>query len=327
MKIIIYGVGNKFQELFLYSDFGKIFYDRGIEIIGLADGNKELYGQKICVNGKTFEVCDVKKLMHIEFEQMVVSSKQFYDEIKCYLLELGFPENKIILIDCIVNEYYRDLLGVNRLNGKEGVEIGGPSDIFSAIYDVVRSCDGVNFSDKTVWWENEEAVYCYQQKKLGKVIIDDATQLQQIKNNKYDFLLSSNNLEHIANPLKALNEFRRVVKEDGLIIIVVPRKDKTFDHNREYTTFQHILEDYTLDIDETDLSHLPEIIEKHDYEMDKSCGGKENFIVRSHKNYENRCLHHHVFSQECLTEMFQYLKLVIVDQIKGANDWIIIGKK
>ncbi|MCM1261847.1 MAG: class I SAM-dependent methyltransferase [Butyrivibrio sp.] len=327
MKIIIYGVGNMFQKLFLDSDFGKRVYEKGIEVVGLTDSNKDLYGQEIFINGKSLTVCDVNKFIDVEFDQMVVSSKQFYDEIKRHLLNLGFPENKIVLVDIILHDYYKEIFGVNWLTGKKGVEIGGPSNIFSEIYEVAGSCDGVNFSDKTIWWKNEEEVYSYQKKALGKVIIDDATQLRKLENDKYDFLLSSNNLEHIANPMKALSEFRRVLKEDGLIIIVVPRKDKTFDHNREYTTFQHILEDYENDIDETDLSHLPEIIEKHDYDMDLPCGGKENFIIRSHKNYENRCLHHHVFSQECLAEMFRYLNLEIVNQIRDADDWIIIGKK
>lgn len=55
----------------------------------------------------------------------------------------------------------------------------------------------------------------------------------------------------------------------------MPLKENCFEHNREYMLFEHLLEDYTHDIKEDDLTHLMEIIEKHDYAMDVKCGGKK----------------------------------------------------
>lgn len=327
MRAIIYGAGKRFKDVFLESDFCKRVCADRMDIIGLADSNEELYGKHISVNGKSLKVCNVNTFTGMEFEQLIVSSKQYFNEIKEQLLKSGFQEDKIILMDDLFQEYYRNIFQINRLAGKSGVEIGGPSAIFSGIYEVAGSCDGVNFADKTVWWENRETAYCYQQKKLGKVIIDDAVHLETIENNTYDFLLSSNNMEHIANPLRALKEFQRVVKEGGFLYVVVPRKDRTFDHNREYTLFQHILDDYKNEKKETDLSHLPEIIEKHDYDKDRWCGGRDSFVARAYRNYENRCLHHHVFSPDCLAEMFRYLEIEVIDQIKDINNWIIIGRK
>ena len=162
---------------------------------------------------------------------------------------------------------------------------------------------------------------------LGQVYISDATDLSAIADNEYDFVLSSNNVEHIANPLKALKEFCRILKRNGAIVIAVPVKERTFDHNRSDTTFEHLCQDYDHNIKEDDLSHLPEILELHDYSMDLPCGGKTAFERRAKQNFYNRCLHHHVFSEMCLKQMYEWLDVEVIDFWKVAENYIILGRK
>ena len=129
--------------------------------------------------------------------------------------------------------------------GKRGLEIGGPSEIFSPIYKQCSSCDGVNFSSDTTWWvKGDSNAYTFKGKTLGKVFIADAVNMDVVPSAGYDFVMSSNNLEHIANPIKALKEFLRAAKPGGGIIIVVPAKKYMFDHKREYTSFEHMLSDF-----------------------------------------------------------------------------------
>ncbi len=80
-------------------------------------------------------------------------------------------------------------------------------------------------------------------------------------------------------------------------------------------------------VGEDDLSHLPEIIEKHDYEMDAACGGKEKFTERALKNIENRCLHHHVFNEDCLRKSFEYVGLEVSAFTTITNNWFIAGQR
>ena len=98
-----------------------------------------------------------------------------------------------------------------------GIEIGGPSACFKTvlpIYRYVASLDGTNFSTKTLWESSlaDGEPYRYRRRQPGRQIIAEATDLNGIPSNSYDFLLSSNCLEHIANPIKALTEWVRVVK-------------------------------------------------------------------------------------------------------------------
>ena len=217
---------------------------------------------------------------------------------------------------------------INLFSSKHGLEIGGPSGIFTAIYDKCASCDGVNFSTDTIWWTKDQSnsYNCFG-KTLGKIYIADAVDMSCIGDSRYDFVMSSNNLEHIANPIKALKEFVRVLKSGGSILILVPDKRYTFDHRREYTSFEHMLADYENDTQETDLTHLPEILELHDLAMDPPAGDIENFRKRSERNYENRCLYHHVFCEDSLRKIFGYLGLEVLDFREAFQNYVILGRK
>ena len=222
----------------------------------------------------------------------------------------------------------------NFFHEKRGLEIGGPSLFFEKkgfmpVYDKLASLDGVNFSSSTVWTGkiNEEKGFVINGKCVGKQYILDAVDLASVQKNFYDFVLSCNNIEHIANPMKAMKEWLSVLKLGGVLVIVVPRKEANFDHKREIVRFSHLVGDYENKIGEDDLSHLEEILELHDMEMGSSVGTMKQFRERSLKNFENRCLHQHVFDLNVLEEMCRYFNLSVIKSIQLEGDYVIIGKK
>jgi len=113
----------------------------------------------------------------------------------------------------------------------------------------------------------------------------------------------------------------------GVILIIAPRKQSNFDHNRQITKFEHILDDYNKNIDETDLTHLDEILKLHDLEMDPPAGNYEQFKQRSLDNYKNRCLHHHVFDLEVMEKMLYYFNLKVIYKEQTNGNYIMIGKR
>lgn len=217
---------------------------------------------------------------------------------------------------------------------KKGLEIGGPSKIFQEeilnIYDLATVVDGVNFSSNTVWeGEIKDNVYNYSADKKGTQFILDGTYLDQIQDNSYDFLLSSHNLEHIANPLKAVQEWVRVLRKEGVLLLILPDKRYTFDVKRPYTEFNHILSDYKNDVGEDDLTHMEEILKLHDLGRDRGAPQDlTKFRERCENNFSNRCLHHHVFSTELLAEIYRHFDIEVLGQkfIEPVHK-IIIGRK
>jgi len=134
----------------------------------------------------------------------------------------------------------------------------------------------------------------------------------------YDFLLSSHTIEHIANPIKALREWVRVVKTGGTLVLIVPHHDNLFDHRRPITTLEHLIEDFEQNTGEDDLTHLPEILAFHDLSRDPGAGDRAAFEARSRKNLENRCLHHHVFDTELVVRLLDVVGL----QVKAVEPFL-----
>jgi SAM-dependent methyltransferase len=217
---------------------------------------------------------------------------------------------------------------------KNGLEIGGPSKIFSKngfmpIYDKILTLNGVNFSPSTIWTGtiDQEKGLIIDGKRVGKQYILDTVNLSLIGKDIYDFVLSSNNIEHIANPIKAVEQWLSVLKRGGILVIVAPRKEATFDHKREIVTYDHLMNDYQNEIKEDDLTHLEEILSLHDLKLDPLAGTIEQFTKRSLNNYENRCLHHHVFDLDVLSRIYEYFNLSIIKSVERDQDYIIIGQK
>ena len=192
---------------------------------------------------------------------------------------------------------------INSVNNRLGLEIGGPSSVFEdegilPLYRYVKGLDNCVYSSDTIWEGHRAAGPTFQfhpGKPKGRNIICEASDLHPVPDVAYDFILASHSLEHTANPLKVLAECRRVTKAGGALIVILPHYRYTFDHRRPPTSLAHMIEDHERDTDESDLTHLSEILELHDLSRDKPAGSHEQFRERCMRNSENRCLHHHVF--------------------------------
>lgn len=214
------------------------------------------------------------------------------------------------------------------------MEVGGPSRIFHdrgliPIYHVVKALDGCNFSNSTIWEGQLESgqKYVYYPGKFGRQHILEASDLQAITDSSYEFVISSNCLEHVANPLKAVSEWIRVLKKDGFLLLVLPNKAYCFDHKRPDVRFEHLLTDYQTNVQEDDLTHLDEILELHDLGMERISLSLDQFRERSLKNKENRALHQHVFSLEVLKDIVSYFQMELVYSHEGRQHVVLAKKK
>ena len=133
-------------------------------------------------------------------------------------------------------------------------------------------------------------------------------------------MLASHCLEHIANPIKAIFEWRRVLKPRGSIVLILPEKSFTFDHRRQITSFDHLLEDFNTKVDESDLTHLDEILELSDISRDQGSGTKKEYKDRSILNFENRSLHHHVFDISLVKRLLDFCNFNVVHIGQKGSD-------
>jgi SAM-dependent methyltransferase len=192
------------------------------------------------------------------------------------------------------------------------LEPGGPSGLFGArglipVYPRLAALDTLDYAERTLW--SHAANRGIEPRRR---LIAEAGRLGEVSDGTYDAVLASHVLEHLANPLGALAEWRRVVGAGGHILLIVPQREGTFDHRRPASTLEHLREDAERDTGEDDLTHLPEILMLHDLERDPGAGSRESFERRCHENLKHRAMHHHVFDERSIVEICRAAELEVL---------------
>lgn len=202
-------------------------------------------------------------------------------------------------------------LSADLVAGKRGLEIGGPSPIFSEnglvpLYPIIDTLDNCNFAADTIWEGAilEGKTFSYDaNREPGKQFILDGADLSAIDPATYDFVLSSHTIEHIADPIRALLEWKRVLRDTGTLILVVPHKDRTFDHRRPVTTLEHLRQDFARAVADGDTTHVEEFIRLYDLRRDPVVESRDDLARRTASIAKNRAIHHHVFTTELVVKL------------------------
>jgi len=75
-------------------------------------------------------------------------------------------------------------------------------------------------------------------------ILCDGETLATFRGASVDFVIASHVLEHLRNPIGAIENWTSVLKEGGYLVMLVPHKGFTFDKERPLTEIHHLLQDY-----------------------------------------------------------------------------------
>jgi ubiquinone/menaquinone biosynthesis C-methylase UbiE len=89
-----------------------------------------------------------------------------------------------------------------------------------------------------------QAAYSYLGEVQQPEIISDMESLLGFGDASLDFLIANHVLEHVENPLRALNAVSRVLRRGGVAFITLPDKRFTFDKRRTITPLGHIVKDF-----------------------------------------------------------------------------------
>tara|TARA_B110000037_G_scaffold160063_1_gene180760 strand:- start:922 stop:1725 length:804 start_codon:yes stop_codon:yes gene_type:complete len=91
-------------------------------------------------------------------------------------------------------------------------------------------------------------------------VLAESTNLP-FSDHEMDYVAASHVFEHIANPLQALLEWFRVTRHDGIIYLVIPDRNHTWERNRPAVSPEHLLSDYYDSTSQSDGTHIDEFVD------------------------------------------------------------------
>ena len=219
------------------------------------------------------------------------------------------------------------------LDGLRALEVGGPSALFDEggllpVYPMLASVDGVQFSDETFWHGRMgDGDYLLPSGRVGgQLWITDGSALTGVPDGAYDAVISSHVIEHLANPIAALGHWRRICRQEGLLLMVAPHKQGTFDHRRAITSLDHMIADHEADTGEDDLTHLEETLALHDLRRDIPMARTE-FEAARRDNVHTRLIHHHVFVTGSLLALLDHCDVeILAVEARRPHDIYVLGR-
>jgi SAM-dependent methyltransferase len=132
-----------------------------------------------------------------------------------------------------------------------------------------------------------------------------------------DYILASHVLEHVANPVCALAEWYRVVRPGGHIYLVVPDRRATWEHARELTPVDHMIDDFIRGTTAVDATHIDEFIFQADWSIfspetpAEDVPAKQAELARTMRwaveHGEEINIHFHTFESSNLRELLERL--------------------
>jgi SAM-dependent methyltransferase len=199
-------------------------------------------------------------------------------------------------------------------------EFGGPSPLFDeyGIYSQFPNIDGYNIFENNYWQKEFKENY----RGTGKQFNQDVVEIKQ--DQRYDLILCSHVIEHIANPLKALHNWGQVLNENGLILSIIPDKSMMFDCKRPVTSISHLVSDWYNKIEENDETHVDEALKLFVNNGDYDYG---NYVKSSKNNLLYRAIHHHCFNEKLIKQMFEFVFYDVIYQEQRGMHIITIVKK
>jgi SAM-dependent methyltransferase len=158
-------------------------------------------------------------------------------------------------------------------------------------------------------------------------IVDDGECLATIADGSQDFVIANHFVEHCQDPIRAIGNMVRVLREDGILYIALPDKRFTFDQDRPVTTVEHLLSDYRCGPAGSRRDHLEEwfrLVNKIEDYVER-----ENAVDKALQSEDH--IHYHVWTQTEMLELivtlqgFYHLELESVR--KNGIELVVVLRK
>lgn len=137
-------------------------------------------------------------------------------------------------------------------------------------------------------------------------IVSDSESFPTIANDRFDFIVANHVLEHLSSPIRALKEWFRILRDDGLLLMAIPDKRFTFDRGRQRTPLTHLIADSETHLPAHELNkcHLLEWAEHVEHLTPGSAAFDRWVAQQVEQGYS---VHNHVWVAQDVLEMLHWM--------------------
>lgn len=215
MRAIVYGCGKEYEKQ-------RLFIEKEYDVIAVSDKNKaalSMFGNGIAPN----------EITNVNYDCIYVTTSKYYKEIRKELIETyGVPEEKIVspfMVWWHVSDSdARDAWVIRELGllheGESILDAGAGNCKYKKYCDHLKYCsqdfgeyDDIDRKEGLIGKDK------WQSKKCD--IICDIANIP-VDNNSFDNILCTEVLEHVKNPVIVINEFGRIIKRKGTLLLTAP---------------------------------------------------------------------------------------------------------
>jgi hypothetical protein len=138
--------------------------------------------------------------------------------------------------------------------------------------------------------------------------------------NSEDFVVASHVLEHLANPLRVIDDCHRVLRPGGTLLILLPDRRRTFDKDRRPTPLEHVVADFEGGTIEVDDEHIIEFLTNTgtDPEVLKAIATDPRHREAVLAPHRDRSIHVHCWTLEQFVPVIEYSIEAL------ANQWLFV---
>ena len=186
--------------------------------------------------------------------------------------------------------------GYTLLGGK-GIEIGGfenPANIPNA--EKIIRCDRLNREEAQKLFPE---VNCSLLHEPDLIFDLDVVGLSHFADQSLDFIIINHVIEHLVNPVYAIEEIRRTLKRKGHFVISAPDKDYTFDLNRPLSDEKEIFETY---LENETVAPIQKYLPLIEYIHTDLINAPIEEIEKKLKYFSDRREHLHIWNSETFKE-------------------------
>lgn len=159
-------------------------------------------------------------------------------------------------------------------------------------------------------------------------VVDNAEKLHKFKAASLDFIIANHFMEHCLDPIGTLINMHGKLRPGGVLYLAIPDKRYTFDHRREVTSYEHLLQEH----------HSPSFAMKfqHFLEAAEHIEDKVGDEIYSHAQKlldQKYSIHFHVWTVEQMMELFTRtasefgLGLNVETAAQNQNEYIFVVRK